>query len=137
MNFFFINVFDNKLRSLSYPIFLANIYFCIFLCEDQIPQWLLSGLFFSLNPLQLDITSAHYKYIPKNISLPVYTIYSVLDVIHKGHINCFFINIISVIGGGDVFRCSFLVTGDPSQSDHYINPPITQCSVPNLTPALT
>lgn len=138
MNFFFINVFDNKLRSLSYPIFLANIYFCIFLCEDQIPQWLLSGLFFALNPLQLDITSAHYKYIPKNTSLPVYTIYSVLDVIHKGHINCFFINIISVIGG---WCLPMLFLGDRGSitkwSLHKSTNYSMQCSKPDPSTHLT
>lgn len=48
----------------------------------------------------------------------------------------FIINIISGLGGR-CLPCSFLVTGDQSQSDHYINPPITQCDAPNLTPALT
>lgn len=75
-NFFFIKVFDNKLGSLSYPIFLPDIYFCNFPLRRPDTPVAFFWAFFLLNPLQLDITSALLQVHPKKIHLCQFTQYT-------------------------------------------------------------
>lgn len=63
---FFIKVFEKNLGSLSYPIFLAEKYFCNFpLQRPNTPVDSFWPFFFLLNPLQLDITSTLLQVHPK------------------------------------------------------------------------